>query len=465
MANEPMKRKEKSARPPTNTGILGHAGNSNRLTPTYKSGLITTEKPVFGAMKNGVANSSGSNFVPRKVLKNARGFPYRKARLIDHNGSLTQPWYIVFYAWDIGFEKLVRKRLGKKELNTIKSPAARRAKAAEMIATLNEELKQGGHLDTPPQRTAPPAFDFHGYKLLNALTWVEHYKRDIEKRDKGTVAHFRYLRNLVERFIKHEGLDRNTLLRQLTPTFTTRLAMYLRDTLAVSNKTFNDKLGRLHTAIELLRTLDRSLFREGNPVQFKKLKTVAKKHAAYTLPQLEQLRKLIEPTDPQLLLFIRFLYHTLARPGELRFLKVAHVRTDVNRVLIEGETAKTDREYYVGMSPTLRQIIEASGILTYPPDYYVFSELQQPGPRHVGINYFNKRFAPYLRASGLKKVNPHFTLYSFKHTGAVQLYLATKDPELIQRQCRHTNIHQTTTYLRDLGLFTNFDGLDKLKGF
>jgi|GEM_PF-2068987 DNA-binding XRE family transcriptional regulator len=62
------------------------------------------------------AEGRSSKFVPRKVLKNQRGFRYRKARLID---SLTKPWYIVFYAWDIGLEKLVRKRLGKKDQTDI----------------------------------------------------------------------------------------------------------------------------------------------------------------------------------------------------------------------------------------------------------------------------------------------------------------------------------------------------------
>ena len=45
------------------------------------------------------------------------------------------------------------------------------------------------------------------------------------------------------------------------------------------------------------------------------------------------------------------------------------------------------------------------------------------------------------------------TLYSWKHTGAIKLYQATKDMKKVQRQCRHWSITETDNYLRDLGLF------------
>ena len=46
-------------------------------------------------------------------------------------------------------------------------------------------------------------------------------------------------------------------------------------------------------------------------------------------------------------------------------------------------------------------------------------------------------------------------LYSWKATGAADLYNATKDPYLVMSQCRHSDIKITMLYLRSLGLQTN----------
>jgi len=47
------------------------------------------------------------------------------------------------------------------------------------------------------------------------------------------------------------------------------------------------------------------------------------------------------------------------------------------------------------------------------------------------------------------------TLYSWKHTGVVQAYLAGVDIKSIQRQCRHSSIEMTDNYLKSLGLYNN----------
>ncbi|MBD2704777.1 hypothetical protein IC229_29355 [Spirosoma sp. BT702] len=55
---------------------------------------------------------------------------------------------------------------------------------------------------------------------------------------------------------------------------------------------------------------------------------------------------------------------------------------------------------------------------------------------------------------------PGYDLYGWKHTGVIALYMATKDMKLIQQQCGHSTITQTDEYLRDLGLFLDYDILD-----
>lgn len=440
---------------------------SNLAAPTYKNPSYNSEKGVFNLLKNSVAPESGSSVISRKVLKNTRGYPYRKARLIDHGGDVTKPWHIIFYAWDIGSNKLVRKRVCKAELNTIRHINQRYEKATDLINELNDELASGGYLETHPKtKKEVSAFDFHGYKLLAAFTYVEKYKREVEKKSKSTSKEYNYTKHTFEQFFKAEGIDKNISLRQVSPTFLHRYCIYLRNKLNLSNKTYNDRIGNMHSCFEVLRKLDLKLWPEANPAaRLEKLKVTSKTHAAYTVDQLKKFTEAIEPTDPQLLLFIRFIYYTLARPKEIRFIKVGHIRMEFNKILIVGETAKTDIEKYVGISSEFAAIIQRSGILNAPPEHYVFTNTGTPGATPVGSSYFYKRFKEHLKSLGFKKLNAAYSMYSFKHTGAVQLYLATKDPYIVQHQCRHTTLDQTMTYLKDLGLFVDFSALQGWKGF
>lgn len=434
----------------------GRPDNQNPSNNNWKGIFLKSELPM--------ADSNGR--YTRKVLKNKKGYPYRLARLFDYGGDLSKPWYIQFYAWDIGRKKLVRKRVLADELQ---SPFAkvRRLDAARHISQINQHLKTGGYLESyNKEDNHVSAFNFHGYKLIDAFVYVEEYKRTIQQKSQSTSKEYNYTKNTLVDFLAHEKLNPNILLRDVTPAFVNRYGMYLKTVAKVSNKTYNDRIGNLHTCFETLRKLDHKLWPHANPVaRIEKLPTVTKTHAAYTPEQLQQFIHVIADKDPQLLLFIRFIYYTLARPKELRFLKVGHLRMDLNRVLLVGEHAKTDMEKYVGMSEQFKHIITDAGIMNYPPDYYVFTDTGRPGTKRVGSSYFYKHFKPYLKELGFKQLNDRYTLYSFKHTGAVQLYLATKDASLVQQQCRHTTLQQTTAYLRDLGLFVDFDALKKWKGF
>ncbi|MEJ0030004.1 MAG: hypothetical protein WDO15_06390 [Bacteroidota bacterium] len=131
--------------------------------------------------------------------------------------------------------------------------------------------------------------------------------------------------------------------------------------------------------LRVLRNQDIKLFPDVNPVRrFPNMSVVSKKHAAYSTTQVDKLRDLISERDPQLLLFIRFIYFTLARPKELRLLKVSNVRLDFKQILIRGEVSKTNIEEFVGMSPTFEEAINGSGVLNYPQDHYLFGVTGKP---------------------------------------------------------------------------------------
>lgn len=132
--------------------------------------------------------------------------------------------------------------------------------------------------------------------------------------------------------------------------------------------------------------------------------------------------------------------------------------------MFQGEISKNKIEDFVEIAPQLESIISKSGILNYPPTHFIFSKAGIPGTTKLHDNFFWDKHKRVLKATGLLDVNKNFSLYSYKHSGAISLYKATKDIKLVQRQCRHHTLEQTNTYLRDLGLLSDYDQLKGYKG-
>ncbi|UOG77128.1 site-specific integrase [Hymenobacter tibetensis] len=172
--------------------------------------------------------------------------------------------------------------------------------------------------------------------------------------------------------------------------------------------------------------------------------------------------EILERGDEQFLLYIGFIYYGFIRSGsELRLLRVKELKE--RTVLVPAARAKNGKAEHVAIVKQLAALIEQHRLCSYPPDYYVFTKERQLGPVPVGKNWFAKRHRKVLEAVGLN--DGEHTVYGYKHTGAINLYLATKDIELVRRHCRHAHAGITATYLRKLGLFDDEAQLDKMPDF
>lgn len=392
------------------------------------------------------------------------GYPYRPARLVKS----VNDWHVTFYAYDISKKELVRRRVGKQELSKL-PPSAREIAARNLVNNINAMLASNAYLESEGNKLKE--VNLNRLSFLEGITMAMEHKRDVEGVKKSTVDEYISTRTTVEDFYAHAQLSLDYPLRDVSSNFVRQYFEYLKKVRKSSNKTYNCRRAILHAAVEVLMRKDPRPFKHGNlfsAVPF--LKTQTKKHAAYSDDQMRAfVEAMTKKGELHVLLFVQFMYYTLARPEELRHLKVGDIRLQERRILFQSQSAKTSIEQYVGINDRFAEILTASRICAFPKHYYVFSNEDAkgghyPGQAPVGISYFYKRVKKYIAALGLRSINPNYTMYSFKHSGAISLYKATKDIKLLQQQCRHQKIDQTNTYLRDLGLFEDFNRLNSWQG-
>jgi integrase len=78
----------------------------------------------------------------------------------------------------------------------------------------------------------------------------------------------------------------------------------------------------------------------------------------------------------------------------------------------------------------------------------------------MGKNYFYKKHCQLLKKLGYN--GNGFDVYCWKHSGAIALFQATQDMEIVRKQCRHSDLATTQTYLRGLGFFVDYTSLNKV---
>lgn len=372
-------------------------------------------------------------------------YPFKPCRLADMGGDLSKKWYLEYYIWDETAEKLARKRYfisGK----TTKQRYTDAKTAADEI----EKALEAGAVINPKKRTL---------KLVKSETKlsdaIDFFLKFAEKTTKKRTfqSYLSDLKHLTEFLKKHGRTD------IAISEFTNDMAIRFLDELIIdknlSTRRRNNLKGTMGTLFNFFKK--RKAVLENPFAHISKLPSVATKHAAYSAEKLGQMKGLIAEADPQLWLFINFIYYAFVRPGEeLRRLRVRDVGE--KSIMIGGEFAKNNTTQYVMIPAALERLIVASKIRTFPEDWYVFSH-GGPGEQLLGKNYFYVRHLKFLKL--LKLDDGKHDLYAWKHTGVIALFRATQNIELIRQQCRHSDIATTQKYLRDLGCFVDYSQIDK----
>ena len=189
-------------------------------------------------------------------------------------------------------------------------------------------------------------------------------------------------------------------------------------------------------------------FLKNNPFKnIKKVKESPQSKKPFTINQITYLKGVILDKNPQLWFSCQLLYYCFIRPKEQRFLCVGDIDFQNYKILMRGDISKNGKTQWVNIPKPFRPQIDA--LQNYTLTNYIFTKHGIPGPILTPVNYLNNQHKKFM-------VKPLFTLeyslYSWKHTGAIAAVKSGINVKELQLQLRHSSLDEVNEYLKNMGV-------------
>jgi len=364
---------------------------------------------------------------------------YTIPKLCTRKGDLDKDWFVYFYYTVGDKRKLFRYKLG---LNYFHTRKEREREGGYIASALLEKLKNGwspiSDKSKPnPNITIPDLFD----ELLA-----------IKKSYLTPRSHKTYYDQigLFKRYLKKTKTD-HLYIYNYSPHHARKFMDYLLKTKKYKGKSYNSMLSTIKTFFNdaiAREYIDKSPFSD-----IKKIKEEYGKNTTYSNKEERTVLDYTYENERNLFYAIMFVKYCFLRRSELANLQVKHIIFDNKTIIIPSASAKSRIQDSVTIPLSLENYIIEMGILKLNPETYVFGKKLKPSLTKLNrVDDFTDLQRKVNKICGVKK---ECTFYSWKHTGAVELYQLTKDPYVVMRQCRHTDIKVTMIYLRSLGCGIN----------
>ena len=190
-----------------------------------------------------------------------------------------------------------------------------------------------------------------------------------------------------------------------------------------------------------LNVLVNYLHQNGFPIALSKLKT--KKQVEVLHSPIRDVRFLlnqIKEFSDNLYICCLLTYGCLLRPHqEIRLLKWEDFSDDLTRINLTGSKVKSKRNRIVPVPKYIREILVKG-----ENQDNIFSNSKQP----YNKNYFSLIWRRFKRR--YPTIEPSITIYSFRHTGAIEIFKRTGSITKLQKAMGHSSINVSLTYLRGL---------------
>lgn len=162
--------------------------------------------------------------------------------------------------------------------------------------------------------------------------------------------------------------------------------------------------------------------------------------------QARRLGKVIQERDKGLWLFVQLMYYCFLRPKELRLLRAGDFLLDDREVRVPGEVSKNRKTQFVAIPDVF--FPQVAFLYDTDPGQLLFPSPADP-EQYIGKSTMYRR---HLRILNELNFGQGYTLYSWKHTGAVAAAKAGVSLKELQLQLRHHSLDETDGYLRQMGI-------------
>lgn len=315
--------------------------------------------------------------------------------------DISKKWFVYWYEG--------RKRVKKYgDINQQPTPEARMKAARQLISQLKSEIVR---------RVSKTEDTLQGYLQANATRWRPRTREQYH--------------SLVNVLLAHLAG------RELTQGL---LAAFLESILLTRHPTTYNKY------IDILRRICRGA---GLYFDFEGIERAKASSSPARYFQQHQARRLlshIDQADPELGLFVRFLYYCFIRPKELRMLRVGDVLLEEGDIRVPGEVSKNTKTQFVAIPAAFRPSLNF--LYEKPAADYIFPS-PQDASKPISKNNMYRRHKAILDEL---RFGQGYTLYSWKHTGAVMAAKAGISVKELQLQLRHHSLDETDKYLRQMGV-------------
>ena len=183
----------------------------------------------------------------------------------------------------------------------------------------------------------------------------------------------------------------------------------------------------------------RNIGMNSNPMEsIKAKKTKAKLHKPYK--DINLILNEIKLFSDNLYLCCIMTYGCLLRPHrEIRELKWSDFSDDLGYIHLSGNRNKSGKNRIVPVPIYIRELLVKG-----QPHHNIFTDTISP----LNEDYFKTLWSRFKRASKLLEQDQ--TLYSFRHSGAIEIFKRTGSITKLQKAMGHSSINVSLTYLRGL---------------
>jgi len=314
-----------------------------------------------------------------------------------------------------------------------------------LLELLQYEFKKAIDLKEYPKKVSSLINPDYSISSLNNISLHEALTDALNIKLSSNISPL-YKRNLsrvYNSFMEYIHLQKHTPLTDIKP----KLVQDYLNQFISSNTYYMDKrrdLNVLFTKAFDQLGISNELFKK---IERKKAKSTL--HKVYEGNQAREVLDYLKVNSENLYICCLLSYGCFLRPHiEVRKLKGKHFKFDCTEIHLSGNENKSGRVRVTPIPKYVRDVIY-DRVSRLASNQNLFTGTEE----YFNDDYFSKlwnRVVKKMKLNGI--IEDKQTIYSFRHTAAVNVYKKTKDLHILQQLLGHSDMIVTLKYLRGLGV-------------